>query len=57
MELKNSKIEKGVLSRFRDKKNQKGSKFLAVFGPPKGDFGPNFQKNIFFVITEYRLKV
>ena len=47
---------------FEIKKIKKAQKrgffqFLAVFGPPKGGFGPNFQKNIFFVITEYRMKV
>ena len=47
----------GVISRFWDK-NQRLKKrgffqFLAVFGP---NFGPNFQKNIFFVMTDHKFR-
>ena len=60
MQSKNG-IKKGVSFRVFEIKNQKGLKtcffpILAVFGPPKGPVGSNFQ-TIFFVITEYPLKV
>ena len=51
------KLEYGVSFRVVEIKNQKKLKtwILVVFRPPKGAFGSNFQKDIFFVITEYRL--